>query len=137
MAVARAVSEDGLRWRLVEPVPITRGRRAESPALVRVGGTWHLLWSGGSGVQHATAAALEGPWTPAGVVTGGFAPELLPLDDARALYGWVDGAFRVRLRVLEWEGMEISGVVSPRCPDGPRPEGPLPRYGSNQESAGP
>jgi len=71
------------------------------------------------------------------VVHGGFAPDLLPLPGGRALYGWVDGRFGIRWRLLRWEGMELSRVVSPLCPGGVRLVGPAPAYGSNQESAGP
>jgi hypothetical protein len=124
--IAWASSDDGLVWSLGGPILATRGAKAESPAAVRRKGSWLLLWSSPNGIRAARAQRVEGPWEAAAELNPGFACELLPLGEDWAIYGFVDGQFRVRWRRLNLDTLQVSHVVSPLCPQVTLPQGPLP-----------
>jgi hypothetical protein len=128
--IAWARSKEGLHWTLQGPIEVTQGNKAESPAAVFHDGSWLLLWSGPKDIWATRAKSLEGPWSKPTTLNAGFACELLPLDANWAIYGFVDGRFRVRWRRLELKTLALSRVVSPLCPQVTMPQGALPSYSS-------
>jgi hypothetical protein len=109
-AIARATSSDLLHWRMVDPIEATVGTVAESAALVQARGGYLLMWTSAGGQRWAWGEDVLGTFTLGGAAPGGYACELLPLDDGSFLFGSVR-AFGIDLRRLDI--LDAAGPMTP------------------------
>lgn len=120
-AIARAVSPDLLHWRLVDMIEATVGSVAESAAIARTPLGYVLMWTASSGQRWAWGTDLLGLFTLEGAAPGGYACELLPLEDGSFLFASVQG-YGIDLGRLDIVRADAARPPAPPVSATPAPE---------------